>query len=74
MVREIVEVKSDEYKLKIPGEYMHRKIEILILPYDIDRESVKSECKKDFIQYLVDNPLPLDDRTSFLTRDAANER
>ena len=74
MVREIIEVKSGEYRLKIPVEYMNRKIEILILPYDIDKEPVKSKDGKDYIEYLVNNPLPGDNKISFLTRDAANER
>ena len=34
MIREIIEPKIEEYVLRIPKEYLNRKVEILILPLD----------------------------------------
>lgn len=34
MLRQILEPKTEEYKLRIPKEYINRKIEILVLPFD----------------------------------------
>ncbi|MBB5022917.1 hypothetical protein [Desulfurispira natronophila] len=34
MLREIIEPKVEEYNLRIPREYLNRKVEILVLPYD----------------------------------------
>lgn len=76
MVRQIVEIKNEEYNLKIPKEYLNRKVEILILPYDIDREIVQtdSNLENDYIFQLVNNPVFVDGSVSFLTRVEANER
>ena len=34
MVREIIDAIQEEYVVHIPREYMNRKVEILILPFD----------------------------------------
>lgn len=34
MLREIIELKEQDYLLRIPKEYLNRRIEILVLPFD----------------------------------------
>ena len=34
MIREIIEPKIEEYVLRIPKEYLNRKVEILVLPLE----------------------------------------
>ena len=34
MIREIVTVKDEFYSVKIPKEYVNKKVEILVLPFE----------------------------------------
>ncbi|HPS57697.1 MAG TPA: hypothetical protein PK514_06270 [Spirochaetota bacterium] len=45
MLREIIIPREREYILKIPGEYINKTIEILVLP--IDSESLSEPLNKD---------------------------
>lgn len=44
MVREIVIPQTREYVLHIPGEYLNRQVEILVLPFD-ERASTQPRRK-----------------------------
>jgi hypothetical protein len=46
MLREIIIPKENQYLLHIPGEYLNRKIEILVLPFDSENEP--EYTSKDF--------------------------
>lgn len=49
MLREIINANSEEYVLHIPKEYLHRKIEILVLPFeDIEIDIENSGEKYNF--------------------------
>jgi hypothetical protein len=76
MIRQIVEITNENYNLKIPKQYLNRKIEILILPYDIDTESINTSPARDndFIFKMTNNPTAIDESIHFLTRDEANAR
>ncbi len=41
MVREIINPESEEYTVHIPKEYLNRKVEILILPFENISQDVK---------------------------------
>ena len=34
MIREIIIPQTREYMLRIPGEYLNQKVEILVLPFN----------------------------------------
>ena len=76
MIRQIVEITNENYNLKIPRQYLNRKLEILILPYDVDSEDIKksADLNNDFIFKMTNNPIPIDESIVFLTRDEANAR
>ena len=39
MLRKIIQVRSEEYLLHIPKEYINKKIEILVLPFENELKS-----------------------------------
>ncbi|GEM_PF-2576180 len=43
MLREIIIPKEKQYTITIPPEYVNRRVEILILPYDGKDESVRNK-------------------------------
>jgi len=47
MIREIITPKNEEYMLHIPTEYINRKVEILILPFDYTQSTQKKKPKKN---------------------------
>jgi len=50
MVREIIKPKDNEYTIKIPAEYINRRIEILILPYPEDDSIAPHNSGVDIIK------------------------
>jgi hypothetical protein len=46
MVREIIRVKDEFYRVHIPKEYVNKKVEILVLPFDENDENSASRILK----------------------------
>ncbi len=46
MIREIVKIKDEFYKIRIPKEYINKKVEILVLPFE--ESSASKILKKTF--------------------------
>lgn len=44
MIREIVEPKEEIYTIHIPKEYLHKRVEILVLP--MDEEQTEEDIQK----------------------------
>ena len=45
MLREIIEAKSESYTIQIPKEYLHSRVEILVLPFDEPKEPKGSKLE-----------------------------
>lgn len=46
MLREIIRVKDEFYRVHIPKEYVNKKVEILVLPFDENDENSTSRILK----------------------------
>ena len=68
MVREIVEVNNEIYNLHIPKEYLHKKVEILVLPFEENIDSVKRASKNRL------DAISIETKNYRFNREEANER
>jgi hypothetical protein len=50
MVREIITAHQEKYIIHIPQEYIDKKIEILILPFDNQEQNIKPDSKSDIFK------------------------
>ncbi|SFQ03059.1 hypothetical protein [Hydrogenimonas thermophila] len=46
MVREIIRVKDEFYRVHIPKEYVNKKVEILVLPFDENDENDENSASR----------------------------
>ncbi len=53
MIREIIKPQSQKYILHLPKEYINKKIEILVLPFDFNEEKKDRNSVIDFSKYKV---------------------
>lgn len=49
MLREIIKPTSEFYSLHIPKEYINQDVEILVLPFSHQENSVENDRKETFI-------------------------
>jgi hypothetical protein len=49
MIRKIIEAEEEKYIIHIPKEYLHRKVEILILPMDESNSLEPDTSAKDVL-------------------------
>ena len=49
MIREIITPKSENYYVNIPKEYINKKIEILVLPFETPMENTKETTGQDIL-------------------------
>ena len=68
MVREIIEVEDEIYNLHIPKEYLHKKVEILVLPFD-DHFDTKEKPSKNRL-----NAVSIETKNFRFDREEANAR
>ncbi len=47
MLRKIIIPKEERCTIKVPKEYLNRKIEILIFPFDVEYESEEQTTERD---------------------------
>jgi len=47
MLRQIVIPDHQQYLLTIPAEYLHRRIEILVLPYDTQQSAPSKDISSE---------------------------
>jgi hypothetical protein len=66
VVREIVKVEDEFYKVHIPKEYINKKVEILVLPFD-ENDTINKNQKKM-------SAIAIDTSNFKFDRDEANER
>ena len=50
MIREIIVPREKEYILKIPEKYLNRKVEILLLPIDIESNNKTPDTNINIIK------------------------
>jgi len=58
MVREIVTPKKENYNIHIPKEYLNHKVEILVLPFDENKEVLNVSSGNTLLQEtfgIIDN-------------------
>lgn len=55
MVREIIRPQNENYQLHIPKEYINKKVEILILPFNEIEEEQKDGTLIDFSEYEIES-------------------
>lgn len=46
MIREIIKPTSENYNLVIPKEYLNQEIEILVLPFSIEKRMIEESHKE----------------------------
>lgn len=49
MIREIVTPKSENYYINIPKEYINKKVEILVLPFETSIENRSKKTEQDIL-------------------------
>jgi len=49
MTREIIVPKSENYYISIPKEYINKKIEILVLPFEDNWENTDKTTEEDIL-------------------------
>lgn len=49
MIREIVTPKSENYYINIPKEYINKKVEILVLPFETSIENRSKTTEQDIL-------------------------
>jgi hypothetical protein len=66
----------NEPYIKIPEYEKFKGQEVRIIVLNINKKNYISttEHEEDFIEYLANNPIKLDNNLKFLSRDEANER
>jgi len=46
MLRKIIVPKENQYTITLPNEYLNRKIEVLVLPFDVDENEPEQKKAK----------------------------
>ena len=53
MLRKIVVPHAYQYLLQIPPEYLHRPVEILLMPFDVESEPLTPETDEETRRFMA---------------------
>jgi hypothetical protein len=66
MLREIITVENENYNLKIPKEYLDKKIEILVLPFEQENTLDDDNLEKLWFDEAINRQQDLDNKNTKL--------